>query len=51
VVAGIRAGWLDPAVEVATRGGALRVEWAGGDTDPVFLSGPAEFVFEGEITL
>jgi hypothetical protein len=31
VVAGIRLGWLDAAVEVHARGGDLRVEWAGGD--------------------
>ena len=30
MVVGIRAGWLDAAVEVQTRGGLLRIEWAGG---------------------
>jgi diaminopimelate epimerase len=50
VVAGIRLGWLEPAVEVETRGGALRIEWNGGDA-PVLMTGPAETVFEGEITL
>ena len=51
VVAGIRLGWLDTAVEVRTRGGGLRVRWAGGDEDPVFMSGPAETVYQGEIEL
>jgi diaminopimelate epimerase len=51
VVAGIRAGWLDAAVEVHTRGGDLRIEWAGGDDDAVFMTGPATLVFEGEIEL
>jgi diaminopimelate epimerase len=51
VVAGIRLGWLDTAVEVATRGGRLRITWAGGDADPVFMSGPAETVYQGEIEL
>ncbi len=56
VVAGIRLGWLDPAVEVATRGGALRIEWpAGAQSSPpwphVLMTGPATTVFEGEIEL
>ena len=50
VVAGIRLGWLDAAVEVQTRGGQLRIEWAGGQS-PVLMTGPAETVFDGEITL
>ena len=50
VVAGRRLGWLDPAVEVATRGGALRVEWAN-EQSTVLMTGPAETVFEGEIEL
>lgn len=54
VVAGIRLGWLDEAVEVQTRGGQLRIEWAGlsqGPDAPVWMTGPAELVFDGEITL
>jgi diaminopimelate epimerase len=50
VVAGIRLGLLDAQVEVQARGGNLRIEWAGGDSD-VFMTGPAETVFEGEIEL
>jgi diaminopimelate epimerase len=50
VAAGIRAGWLDARVDVHTRGGRLTIEWAGGAA-PVLMTGPAEFVFEGEITL
>jgi diaminopimelate epimerase len=50
VVAGIRLGWLDAAVEVQTRGGPLRIEWAGGQS-PVLMTGPAVKVFDGEITL
>jgi diaminopimelate epimerase len=37
-------------VEVHTRGGDLRIEWSGGES-PVFMTGPAETVFEGEIEL
>ena len=54
VVAGIRLGWLDEAVEVQTRGGLLRIEWAGlsqGLEAPVWMTGPAQTVFEGEISL
>jgi len=50
VVAGIRLGMLDKAVEVEARGGQLRIEWAGG-TNHVFMTGPAQTVFEGEIEL
>ena len=50
VVAGIRQGLLDAAVEVHTRGGDLKIEWAGGQAS-VLMTGPAETVFEGEITL
>ncbi len=51
VAVGIRSGWLDRRVEVHARGGRLTVEWAGGDDDGVFMTGPAETVFEGEIEL
>ncbi len=50
VVAGIRLGWLARCVEVHTRGGALRIEWPD-DQAPVLMTGPAEFVFDGEIEL
>jgi diaminopimelate epimerase len=50
VAAGIRLGWLDRRVAVDTRGGRLVVEWDGG-AGPLFMSGPAETVFEGEIDL
>lgn len=50
VVAGIRLGRLDARVDVETHGGLLTIEWAGGDA-PVFMTGPAVTVFEGEIDL
>lgn len=50
VVSGIRLGRLDPRVDVQTRGGVLTIEWAGGDA-PVFMTGPAVTVFEGEIEI
>lgn len=48
VVAGIRMGLLDASVQVATRGGMLQIEWAGGEA-PVMMTGPATRVFESEI--
>ena len=50
-VAGIRLGLLDAHVDVDTRGGRLSIGWAGGPAAPVFLTGPATTVFEGQITL
>ncbi len=50
VVAGIRLGLLDARVEVTTRGGNLTIEWVGVG-HPVYMTGPATFVFEGEIDL
>lgn len=49
VVAGIRRGLLDSPVRVSARGGELSVAWAGAGA-PVYLSGPAVTVFEGEFT-
>ncbi len=50
VVSGIRRGLLDPVVTVETRGGELSIAWEGGSA-PVYLTGPAVTVFEGEIVL
>jgi diaminopimelate epimerase len=50
VVAGIRRGLLDSPVHVTARGGELVIAWAG-EGEPVYLSGPAVTVFEGEIEL
>jgi diaminopimelate epimerase len=50
VVAGIRLGLLDSPVTVATRGGELTIRWSGAD-NPVYMTGPAATVFEGEIEI
>ena len=50
VVAGIRRKLLDNSVHVATRGGSLKITWAG-ERSPVLMTGPAINVFEGEINL
>jgi diaminopimelate epimerase len=49
-VAGMTRGLLDAEVEVQTRGGALTIRWAG-EGHSVFMTGPAETVFQGEIEL
>lgn len=50
VVAGINLGLLDDQVTVSTRGGELTISWQGEDA-PVWMTGPAVTVFEGEINL
>lgn len=50
VVAGIRRGLLDSPVRVSAPGGELSIAWAGAG-QPVFLSGPAVTVYEGEIEI
>jgi diaminopimelate epimerase len=47
-VAGILRGLVDSPVRVETRGGALTIAWAGGD-NAVWMKGPAQTVFDGEI--
>jgi diaminopimelate epimerase len=50
VVAGIRHGWLQSPVHVATRGGQLTIAWGGPDTS-VQMTGPVAHVFDGSIEL
>lgn len=50
VVAGINLGLLDRQVVVSTQGGDLTISWQGYD-EPVWMTGPAVTVFEGEINL
>ena len=50
VVAGITRGLLDSEVRVTTHGGDLVIRWEG-EGQPVFMSGPAVAVFEGEINV
>jgi diaminopimelate epimerase len=54
VVAGIQLGLIDTPVSVHTRGGRLRVSWNGhaaAAEQPVYLTGPAVKVFDGEIEI
>jgi diaminopimelate epimerase len=50
VVAGITRGLLDSTVKVSTTGGNLRICWEG-ENNPVWMTGPAISVFDGEIEL
>jgi diaminopimelate epimerase len=43
-----RRGKLDGDVAVTLPGGTLQLQWAG-EGSPLWMTGPAEFVFEGEI--
>jgi diaminopimelate epimerase len=56
-VAGIRMGLLDSPVRVQARGGQLQVAWEDdrarteGPAARVFMTGPAEKVYDGQIEL
>ena len=51
VAAGLRAGRLRSPCRVDLPGGTLSIDWSGKDSDPLFMTGPAEFVFDGEIAI
>ncbi len=51
VALGIRLGWLDHAVSLQARGGALQLQWGGGDNDPVLMAGNAITVFESQLDI
>jgi len=52
MVAGRLWGRLDASAAIELRGGTLELQWAGKDihaADPIWMTGPAESVFEGSI--
>ena len=49
VVAAILNGYVDNDVTVHLIGGDLEISWSGNEADSVFMTGPAETVFSGEI--
>ncbi len=52
VCVAIRQGRVQPGqVTVDLKGGRLKLSWDGKDGSPVFLSGPAERVYEGSIVI
>ncbi len=48
VAAGVLNGFLGSSVEVKLPGGIVNIEWQGPDHN-IFMTGPAEYVFEAEI--
>lgn len=50
VVAGRQQGLLNDKVTVSLPGGDLQISWMGGN-EPVWMTGPATHVFEGQIEL
>jgi diaminopimelate epimerase len=50
VAAGRLNNGLDMDVEVTLKGGLLQISWAG-EGEPIWMTGPAETVFEGRMTL
>lgn len=50
-VAAILAGKTDQDVNVALPGGILRIQWDGNPQSSVLMSGPATYVFQGEIEI
>ena len=50
VVSGVARGLLDDQVRVSTRGGELRIAWAG-EGHPVWMTGPAVKVYQGVIDI
>ena len=54
VVAGVMNSYIENAVDVRLLGGNVQVVWNGTPENPngdVFLSGPADYVFETEIKI
>src|SRR3712207_6285771 len=47
-VAAARRGLAESPVRVSMDGGAVEIEWAG-EGEPVYMTGPAEYVCEGEL--
>jgi diaminopimelate epimerase len=47
---GIRKGWFKPRVLIHLAGGDLRIDWLG-EGSKLYMTGPAEEVFTGEILL
>ncbi|CAH0534731.1 Diaminopimelate epimerase [Vibrio stylophorae] len=50
VAVGIKQGLLDHKVKVSLPGGELLIRWQGGSA-PLYMTGPAEHVYDGQISL
>jgi len=51
VAVGRQRGLLEDKATVDLTGGQLQIEWSGNRNDSLYMSGPAETVFNGKITL
>lgn len=51
VVAAVLNGLVDNDVTVHLLGGDLNISWSGNEEDSVFMTGPATYVFTGEIDI
>jgi len=49
VVAAILKGLVDNDVTVHLLGGDLQIHWSGNEQDSVFMTGPAQYAFTGEV--
>jgi diaminopimelate epimerase len=49
-VAAVQRGRARSPVRVAQDGGVVEIEWDGGE-EPVYMTGPAEYVCEGVLSL
>jgi diaminopimelate epimerase len=49
-VAAVKLGLAESPVRVSLDGGVVEIAWAG-DSSPVYMTGPAEYVCEGELLL
>jgi diaminopimelate epimerase len=50
VAVGVHNSLLDHAVQVELKGGDLMIRWPG-DNKPLLMTGPAQTVYKGNITL
>lgn len=50
-VAAVLCGYTSGAVTVHLLGGDLKIEWNSDESSPVYMTGPAEYVFTGETDL
>ncbi len=49
-VAALESGLVESPVEIRMPGGALSIEWNGDPMDSVFMTGPATWVYAGQVT-
>ena len=50
-VAAVLNGKTEPVVDIILPGGTLKIEWEQASSGHVFMTGPADYVFEGVVTI